>query len=314
MGFPDTVRSIANRRGFSMTDCTNIKKTDSIEIMLVCDENYGAFMATTIASILKNAEAIDSFRFHIVDCGLKNASREAVDELKKLRPFEVVYYKHELPEYLQSTDTPFPALVYHRLFAARFLPESLEKILYMDVDIVVLSSLRELWNTPLDGVFAAAAHDRYMSQEHCKAIGIEKKDDYFNAGVLLMNLKYWRENDVVDKLLNIINEFKEPLSFAEQDLLNIYASRYGYRLVSEKWNVNPRDYVEGQTRLIHYMGSRRHCPCLDILYGYAALTKYGRLPMQRVSYKIKRVVCQFLCLFLIRHKDRRNLRKRMNIR
>ena len=296
-----------------MTDCSKIEKTDYIEVMLVCDENYGAFMATTIASILKNAAADDSLRFHIVDCGLEKPSFEAVEELKKLRPFEVVYYRHELPDYVYSIDTPFPAVVYHRLFAPTFLPESLDKILYLDVDIAVTSSLRELWNTPLEGVFAAAATDRRISEEHCRSIGIENKADYFNAGVLLMNLKKWREDDVIKRLFNIVQEFKSLLTHADQDVLNIYASRYGVRLVSEDWNANPRDYVEGRSRLLHFMGSRRRCPHLDILYGYASLTTFKQLPMQRASYRIKLALCKILSLFLVRRKDRRRLRELMKV-
>ena len=297
-----------------MSSCVTIEKTDFIEILFVCDEKYGAFMATTIASILKNAASDDHFRFHIVDCGLKNKSLDAIDELKKLRPFEAVYYKHELPERFYLIDSKYSPVVFHRLFAARFLPDSLDKILSLDVDTVVLSSLRDLWDTSLEGVFVAATTDRHMPEEHCRSIGVEKKTDYFNAGVLLMNLKVWREKDVVGNLLDIIREYQESLDYLDQDALNIYASRNGFRLVSENWNVNPLDYVEGQTRLLHYMGSRRNCPCLDILYGYAALTKYKLLPMQKKSYRFKRFLYLFLQLFLFRRKDRRNLRKRMGIR
>ncbi|MBR0226651.1 MAG: glycosyltransferase family 8 protein [Thermoguttaceae bacterium] len=296
-----------------MTDTTNVKKTDPIEVMLVCDENYGAFMATTMASILKNAAEDDSLRFHIVDCGLGNASLEAVEELKKLRPFDVVYYQHKLPDYVYSIKTPFPAVVYHRLFAPTFLPESLDKILYLDVDIAVLASLRELWDASLDGVFAAAVTDRRIDEEHCRSIGIENKADYFNAGVLLMNLKKWREDDVVARLFEIIQEFEGRLFYADQDVLNIYASRYGLHLVSGDWNTNPLDYVEGQTRLLHYMGSRRHSPHLDVLFNYASLTTFRRLPMQRASFKIKRAICKFLCLFLFRRKDRQFLRELMKV-
>ena len=294
--------------------CVNLEETDFIEVLFVCDEKYGAFMATTIASILKNAASDDHFRFHIVDCGLKRTSLEAIDELKKSRPFEVVYYKHELPKSLYSIDSRFSPVVFHRLFAARFLPDSLDKILSLDVDTVVLSSLRELWNTPLEGAFVAAVTDRYMSEERCKSIGIENKTYYFNAGVLLMNLKVWREADVGGKLLDIIQEFQGRLDYLDQDALNIYASRNGFRLVSENWNVHPLDYVAGQTQILHYMGSRRNVPCLDILYSYAALTKYKRLPFQKTSYKFKRFLCLFMQLFLFRRKDRRNLRKRMGVR
>ena len=297
------------------------EKRETIEVMLVSDANYSAFLATTIVSILKNADPDDSIRFHIVDAGLDETDRAAIEELKASRDFDAVFYTPNLQEYakfLCDDISTFPLVVNHRLFAPVFLPETLDKIVYMDVDVVVTSSLRELWKTPIDNAFIAAAPDKNMRLSHRKAIGLSEDFPYFNSGVLLMNLRKWREENITEKLLKIALEIKENIDFPDQDVLNVYAFRNGFQKLPDGWNVHPRDYVEGKTRLIHYMGSRQRCPHLDILYGYAALTPYGRLPMQERSYQfrraIKRAICNILCFFFFPRKIRRAIRKRFNLR
>ena len=296
------------------------KRRDTIEVMLVSDANYSAFLATTIVSILKNAAPDDSLRFHIVDAGLEEADRAAIEELKTLRTFEAVYYTPDLREYVKflcDDISRFPAVVNYRLFAPSFLHEKFDKILYLDVDVVVLSSLRELWETPLDNLFLAASPDLNMRLSHRLALGLDENYLYFNSGALLMNLRKWREDGITEKLMRIALEIKKEIEFPDQDVLNVYAFRNGYQRLPEGWNVHPRDYVEGKTRLLHYMGTRLRCPHLEILYGYAASTPYGRLPMQSASYRIKcrlrRFVCNFLCFILFPRKIRRAIRKRFNL-
>lgn len=298
-------------------------KTESrtIEVMLVSDANYSAFLATTIVSILSNASAEDRLRFHIVDGGLLPTDLEAVEKLKGVRGFEAVYYKPDLREYakyLCGDISTFPVVVNHRLFAPSFLPESLDKIIYMDVDVAVVGSLRELWETPIEDVFIAAAPDQNMRLSHRKAIGLDESFPYFNSGVLLMNLKKWRTENVTAELMKIAVEIKENIDFPDQDVLNVYAARHGFQRLQPWWNVHPRDYVEGETKLLHYMGSRHRCPHLDILYGYAAQTPYGKLPMQDAQYKfkrgVKRTICNILCFFFFPRKIRRAIRKRFNLR
>ena len=297
------------------------KRRDTIEVMLVSDANYSAFLATTIVSILKNAAPDDSLRFHIVDAGLEDADRAAIEELKTLRTFEAVYYTPDLREYLKylcDDISTFPVVVNHRLFAPNFLPETLDKIVYMDVDVVVLSSLGELWKTQIGDSFVAAAPDIKMRPSHRKAIGLTEDFPYFNSGVLLVNLKKWREDNITEKLLAIADEIKENIDFPDQDVLNVYAFRNGFQKLPEGWNVHPRDYVEDKTHLLHYMGTRQRCPHLDILYKYAALTPYRLLPMQsrwrQINLGIKRVICNTLCFFFFPRKMRRMIRRRFVLR
>lgn len=294
---------------------------NAYHVLLVSDANYSAFLATTIVSILKNAAPEDRLVFHIVDSGLTQADRDSVEKLKEIRDFERIFYQPDLQKYLHvfcDDIQTFPVVVNHRLFAPSFLPESLDKIIYMDVDVVVLDSLRGLWNVDPGEAILAAVHDPNIRLSHRRAIGLDDDYKYFNSGVLVMNLKKWREVNATDEMLKIAAEIKENIDFPDQDVLNVYCARHALTLAPKEWNVHPRDYREGETKLLHFMGSRQRCPHLDILYSYAAETPYRALPMQGLAYRINRGVqrafCNTLCFFFFPRKIRRAIRRRFNLR
>ncbi len=292
-----------------------------IEIMFASDSNYCPFMATAIASILKNAGVNDSFSFHIADGGLTEDDKQKIDELKKIRDFKLTYYRPNLRErsqYFRNDISNFPIVVNTRLFVETFLPDTLDKIIYLDADVVVLGSLSELWNSELEDSFVAAVPDLKMRYSHRQRLGLTDDYQYFNSGVLLINLKKWRVDRVLEKLLDICLEIKDRIEFPDQDALNVFAYRTRYYKLPGRWNCHPRDYVRNDTIVLHYMGSRHRCPNLSILYEYASITPYGQLPMQGLWYQIRRAARRtcfiFLCLFLPKKQWRKNLRKHFLLR
>ncbi len=294
---------------------------NAYHVLLISDANYSAFLATTIVSILKNADPDDRLVFHIVDSGLTQNDRDAVEKLKDIRDFDFVFYQPDLQKYLHvfcDDIQSFPVVVNHRLFAPSFLPASLDKVVYMDVDVVVLDSLRDLWNVDPGDAILAAVPDQNIRLSHRRAIGLDDDYPYFNSGVLVMNLKKWREVNATEEMLKIAVEIKENIDFPDQDVLNVYVARHARALAPKEWNVHPRDYRQGETKLLHYMGSRQRCPHLDILYSYAAVTPYRALPMQGIAYRInrgvQRAICNTLCFFFFPRKIRRAIRRRFNLR
>ncbi|MBQ9875004.1 MAG: glycosyltransferase family 8 protein [Thermoguttaceae bacterium] len=292
-----------------------------IEILFASDSGYCPFLATALASILTNAAPDDEFSIHLVDGGLTEDDLQKIEELKKIKDFRLALYRPNLREYLKylrNDISNFPIVVNARLFAEKYLPETLDKVIYLDADIVVLGSLSELWETDLGDNFVAAVPDPKMRASHRQALGLPDDYRYFFSGGLVINLKKWREERVLEKFLDICLEIKDKIEFPDQDVLNTYASRRSYLPLAGRWTCHPRDFVEGDTVVLHYMGSRHRCPNLPILYKYAALTPYGRLPMQGFWYRVRRGLRRalfiFLCLFLPKKQWRKNLRKRFVLR
>ncbi len=300
-------------------ETSSVKKP--IEIFFASDSGYCPFLATAIASILTNAAPDDEFSLHIADGGLTEDDIQKLEELKKIKDFKVAYYKpnlEEYVEYLRNDIGNFPIVVNTRLFVEKFLPETLDKVIYLDADIVVVDSLAPLWEMDLGDNFVAAVPDPNMRLSHRQALGLPEDHKYFFSGGLVINLKKWREERALEQFLKICLDIKDKIEFPDQDVLNTYASRVGYLQLDGKWTCHPRDFVEGDTVILHYMGSRHRCPNLPILYKYAALTPYGKLPMQGFWYKVRRGLRRslfvFCCLFLPVKRWRKNLRKHFVLR
>lgn len=108
---------------------------------------------------------------------------------------------------------------YYRLLMAELLPTSLDKVIYLDCDIIVNGSLKELWDIDIDN-YAIAASKQIGYGFEAERLGYPIEFGYFNAGVNVVNLKYWREHNVKDSLLSYINSNSARIKYHDQDTLN----------------------------------------------------------------------------------------------
>lgn len=110
---------------------------------------------------------------------------------------------------------------YYRLFLPEILPSSVNKVLYLDGDCIVRHSLLSLWHTDISEYAIAAAIDafegdinKYNYLHYSPTLG------YFNAGVLFINLDYWRNHHILDSLTEYMSKYPERLHMEDQDALN----------------------------------------------------------------------------------------------
>jgi lipopolysaccharide biosynthesis glycosyltransferase len=110
---------------------------------------------------------------------------------------------------------------YYRLLIPELLPPTVDKVIYLDCDIVVRHSLDDLWNYPISGYGLGAVYQiSNWSIDAIKRLGYPVSFGYFNAGVLLIDLKYWRENNISQQLFEYLDEKKEVIVYHDQDALN----------------------------------------------------------------------------------------------
>ena len=127
---------------------------------------------------------------------------------------------------------------YYRLLIPSILPDDVKKTLYLDCDIIVNHSLKELWDTTIeeDTALLAVEDNIIDAQESCKRLHIKSPYSYFNAGVLLMNLCYLRKINFTSKALSYGAKHKNILRHHDQDILNalLYDKTV---LINMKWNM-----------------------------------------------------------------------------
>ena len=128
------------------------------------------------------------------------------------------------PNYLKNG----PSLAtYYRLFLSVILPASLDKVLYLDGDIIIRDSLQQLWETDLSGFAIAAVPDLNSDvSDAYHRLQYDPKYGYFNAGVMLINLHYWREHLDTTTICSFIQIYHERILFHDQDVLNYFLRKH----------------------------------------------------------------------------------------
>lgn len=132
------------------------------------------------------------------------------DELTKSLPFG----REGMPKHV-SLNT------YYRLFISDILPEDVHKIIYLDGDMVVRHSLNHLWNIDVSDCAIGVVHDE-DEKNHIKSqrLSYPMMNGYFNAGMLLINLDYWREHDCLSRFIHYIRDSCDEIIMHDQDVLN----------------------------------------------------------------------------------------------
>lgn len=152
--------------------------------------------------------------------------------------------------------------LYYRLLAPYILPQELDRILYLDADIIVNLSFDDFYNQPFDGAYAAVVKDRFdfcdgiVTQK--KKLGLKDEDVYFNSGLILFNLKLFREKISFDDIMNFIDEHREELLYFDQDILNCLLLDHK-KLCDMKYNFQAYPFeelklsdIEQTTVALHY--------------------------------------------------------------
>ena len=142
------------------------------------------------------------------------------------------------------TTEQFPSEMYYRIFAAKYLPDSVDRVLYLDPDTIVNGSLKELYEMPLgENFFAAASHNGFfMRRINGIRLGLKKGTPYINSGVLLMNLELLRKEQWYEDVFDYIEKKKSKLILPDQDVLSgLYGNRI-LKLDTYIYNMTDRLY------------------------------------------------------------------------
>ncbi len=240
----------------------------NIAIALAADDNYVPYLATTLTSIQENASNENNYDILVMHTNISASNQERLQRVVgqkdnfSLRFIDFARYKTRFAKLFVRGH--FTIETWYRLL----LPEILKhykKILYLDSDLVANADVAELYETNIDDYLLAACHDAdtaglynrdpEMKVEIDKVLKLAKPYDYFQAGVLLLNLEKFREEHSTEELLQLASSQKWKL--LDQDVLNVVAQGQ-VLFVETVWNVLFDWKYERITENISYAPKRLH--------------------------------------------------------
>ncbi len=212
------------------------------------DSQYTEQLCVSLVSILKNSDENDNHNFYILDGGLTDKDKYDIELLKNIKNFNIRYIQMDNKLFsdcplLRGTDEKYKDYhvtipTYYRFELPEVLP-NIGKVLYLDCDIIVRGSLKELFEIDLADKSAGMILDSDSSKE----AGRLHLKQYRNAGVMLINLDYWRKNKVKEKLYKYAKQNKAEILWQDQDIINCVLEDTILTL-DRKWNYQYFGYEE----------------------------------------------------------------------
>lgn len=231
-----------------------------IPIFFATDDNYAPFLVVCLKSLLANCSKEYDYKFYVLTT---NLAQKYQDDLKAVvgdsATIEFVSLKNELDK-LQGMfhlRDYYSKETYYRFFIPDLFPQY-EKVLYLDCDTIILGDIAELYNTDISDYYVAAAPEEVMATIKVfgdyveKALGVPVKE-YFNAGILLINTKKFRKNQIAEKFVDLLKHFTFRVT-QDEDYLNVLCKGHS-KILDLGWNKtaykNP-DFDDKNLKIIHY--------------------------------------------------------------
>ena len=176
-------------------------------VCFAADDNYSSYLDIVLISLFENNN-FDKINVFILDSGISDENINIIKNTCSKYGGNVSFInveniedKFDISLNKMKVKGNFSLATYSRLFLVSLLPNDVDKVLYLDCDALILGSFEPIWNLDLSDYLAGGVLALNGNDDVKKAIDLAPSDKYINAGMLLVNLKNWREENIEEKLL-----------------------------------------------------------------------------------------------------------------
>ena len=194
-----------------------MNRNETVNLFFACDDGYVPFLCATLLSIKENRSKSRAYHARILNTGISEDNKKRISDSLSCSDFFIEFENisesvERISDKLHTRDY-YSKTTYYRLFIPELYP-TVKKALYLDCDLIVGCDVAELYDTELGKNLVGAVSDGFVSavpRLHgyvTKRIGAAAPADYFNAGVLLMNLDEMRRSSFGERFIDLIGRIK----------------------------------------------------------------------------------------------------------
>jgi len=210
-----------------------------LPIASAINDSYLLPLMVTLESLKQRLSPGYQLELYLIHSGM---TQDGIDLISS-----IVTTHSMLPSHLQLASMPydskFPREAAFPLLLAELLPESLERVLFLDADLLVMDDLSEIWEFPLDDCVVAAVTDSAVplcssprGVKGWQGLGIPADAAYFNGGVLLIHLARWRQREITAKVDRYLKTTSEQIDFLHQEAMNAVLWNE-WKSLDARWNL-----------------------------------------------------------------------------
>lgn len=199
-------------------------------IVYASDDKFAEILGVSLVSLYENSKDMEELVVYVLDSGIKEKNKVKIESIAATYNMSIKWIKaQDISKVLSMNVTVDRGSLsqYARLFVSIDLPKELDRILYLDCDIVIKKSIKELWNLDLHGQIIGALMDAFSNQYRAN-IDLKPNDIMFNSGVMLIDLNRWKEQKVEEQLLEFIKIKNGRIQQGDQGALNAVLSHNTY--------------------------------------------------------------------------------------
>lgn len=304
-----------------MSEASGLKNTGEISVEKIfhiafgVDSDYIRSMGVTIASLVRHNPQIE-FHFHVFSPSISRQDEQKLRAIEKKHNVAVYFKKVDPSVFLEYSRFPsfsqYSAAIFTRLLIPHALQHVTSKVLYLDADILCLGDISEIVDMDISNDIVAVVHDNGAEtvERQCEKL-LLKTNQYFNSGVLYINIPSWIRSRVTEKTIEVLGKSEQKFIFPDQDALNIVLDGKA-RMMESKWNfqynlnslLNNGDYLMVEMEsiiLIHFTGRVKPWHKWSLhesrkLFGeYQSASPWAGVPLDMPkNYKEMRLFSQFL--------------------
>lgn len=194
-----------------------------MNVIYASDNNFAEILGVSMLSLLENNKECDEITVYILDDGINDDNKAKLTSIAESYNRQLIIKEipnlHALAGTEIHTNDKWSLSTFSRLFLEKILPESVEKIIYIDCDMIVNDSLEEIYNLDMGDNLCAGVWD-CMSDGNKKCIGLNGSNDYFNAGMLVISLKNWRKAEICNEFIKFIGSYDTLIPYVDQGVIN----------------------------------------------------------------------------------------------
>lgn len=219
-----------------------------MNIVYSTSDLYSELAAVSIASLLENCKDVDSIIIYVIDIGISEQNKKNLNELVTSYGRKLFFLENLNVENIVKTKIKvgrWHISTFSRLFLLHVLPTEIDKIIYIDCDMIIRHSLKNLWEMDMEDTWCMSADD-CRGKMYRKDIGIQKDSIYTNNGLMVIDLSEWRKNDVESMFIDFINDHHGDITYVDQGVLNgVFQPLHKVKLLPISYNAQTVCYDLG---------------------------------------------------------------------
>lgn len=237
----------------------------TLHVVYSSDNNYAQHVGVSMVSLFENNKKFEHIDVYLIENNVSQDNKNKIKEIcnKYKRTIKFIGFAEISDKLNLNIGNTISLNAYARLFLPSAIEKNIDKIIYFDCDSIINSSLYELWQTDINEHYAAGVCDTVSDNTKIK-VSMPINSPYINSGMLVINLKKWREDEIERRFIEFIQEHQGKVFHHDQGTINGVLNKKFF-ILHPKYNAMTTYFTMSRNEIMQYYGMRDYYSEVEII-------------------------------------------------